>query len=273
MPNDKDGASGHVVLLSAEDAVADTIVPRCQAAGADLGRLFVMEEVRGEPVAFPDHIGHFEAFLKKHDARLCVIDVLTAFLGADARSDQEISKILKPIAKVAEKLRCAVLYLRHLNKSAGTKALYRGGGSIAIIGAARAGMLVGRHPDDENVRVLAQTKKNLAKAQKSLQYRLEVTLNDVCRLDWLGECNLTADDLVQQPQTQEDKEEAEVAKTMLEEAKIWLLDVLTTQPKKAAQVKAQACAELGCSAKTVERARVAIGAKSAKIDGEWVWQL
>ena len=36
-----------VVVLSAEDGAADTIVPRLMAAGADLGRVFIMTGVRG----------------------------------------------------------------------------------------------------------------------------------------------------------------------------------------------------------------------------------
>ena len=45
-----EGASpqGSVIILSAEDGAADTIVPRLHAAGADLGRVHIVSAVREE---------------------------------------------------------------------------------------------------------------------------------------------------------------------------------------------------------------------------------
>jgi hypothetical protein len=272
MPNDRDGVSGSVVILSAEDDAEDTIVPRAEYAGADLGKLHIVDEVGGEPPVFPLHIPFIEAFLKKVDARLLLIDPLTAFLGADTRSDQEIRKVLHPIKKMAGRRRCTVFYLRHLNKSAGTKALYRGGGSIAIIGQARSGLIVGKDPDNENVFVLAHNKWNLSGRQKSLRYVLTPNTEGICKVDWQGECDLTSDDLVQPPMSEEDKDEAQVERTKAEEAEVWLRDVLSSQPLPAAEVK-RAASEQGITARTLERAKVAIGARHAKLEGIWVWHL
>ena len=41
-----------------------------------------------------------------------------------------------------------VVVIRHLNKTGGANPLYRGGGSIGIIGAARAAMIVAPDPED-----------------------------------------------------------------------------------------------------------------------------
>jgi hypothetical protein len=54
-----------------------------------------------------------------------------------------------------------VVVIRHLNKTTGGPALYRGGGSIGIIGAARIALLVGRDPADEARNVLAAIKTNI----------------------------------------------------------------------------------------------------------------
>lgn len=53
--------------------------------------------------------------------------------------------------------------LQRTNKAKGGDPMYRGGGSIGIVGAARAGMLVARDPDDDDLRVLASTKSNLGR--------------------------------------------------------------------------------------------------------------
>ena len=104
---------------------------------------------------------------------------------------------------MAERRRCAVVYLRHLNKGTGTKAMYRGGGSIAIIGAARAGLLVALDPDNDQRRILAQTKHNLGPAMPSLCYYLDfVHDHGVCKVSWAGTSPLKADDLLTPPPTE-----------------------------------------------------------------------
>ena len=96
----------------------------------------------------------------------------------DALKDQNVRKALTPLAKVAERTGCTMLLLRHLKKNTRGEPVYLGGGSIGIVGAARAGFMVtgyGDCPDD--VRILASVKSNLADTPKSLAYRL-VGAND-----------------------------------------------------------------------------------------------
>ena len=49
-------------------------------------------------------------------------------------------------------------------KASGAPAMYRGGGSIGIIGAARQAFVVAKNPHDEDSRLLAPTKNNLCKS-------------------------------------------------------------------------------------------------------------
>src|SRR5690606_9565537 len=80
-----------------------------------------------------------------------------------------------------------VILIRHMSKVGGVKAMYRGGGSIGIIGLSRAGFLVARDPDDETGqrRILAVTKSNLAAEPPSLAYRLVDEPTYGCaRVEW-----------------------------------------------------------------------------------------
>ncbi len=99
-----------------------------------------------------------------------------AYLAGDvnAHRDQDIRRALHVLSGLAERPGCCVIVLRHLNKSGGGNALYRGGGSIGIIGAARAGFMCGRDPDDETGarRVFANIKMNIAPEPPSLAYWL-----------------------------------------------------------------------------------------------------
>ena len=52
--------------------------------------------------------------------------------------------------------------------------MYRGGGSIGILGACRTGLLIGAHPDDPERRVLTMTKSNIGPLGPSLSFRVTV---------------------------------------------------------------------------------------------------
>ena len=159
MPDGSAGVKGTVLILSAEDGLADTIRPRLDAAGADPARVIAITEMTyatadgpmSRPVTIPGDLAVIEQIVAEHDVRLVVVDVLMAYLSGDvnAHRDQDVRRALHILSGLAERTRCCVIVLRHLNKSGGSNAIYRGGGSIGIIGAARAGFMCGRDPDDE----------------------------------------------------------------------------------------------------------------------------
>ena len=95
--------------------------------------------------------------------------------------------MISRLTALGEETGCTFLLLRHLNKATGGTPMYRGGGSIGIVGAARAGYLVARDPDDPDTRVLACVKSNLAREPESLTYRRQSAPGtDVARVVWTG---------------------------------------------------------------------------------------
>ena len=241
MPDGQPGQSGAVIIMSAEDEICDTIIPRLLAANANLDNIVFYEGVRkGKievPATIPGSLWQIEQLAKKRDVRLVVVDPLMAYIEADSNNDQSVRKALRPVKEMAGRCRLTVAYLRHLNKGSATKAIYRGGGSIAIIGAARAGALIASHPDDDDTgrKVLAHTKWNLSTRQASLTYTLEMVPEvEACRVNWLPErCELTADDLLQSPKGAEAKEEAAGA---IDRATEWLKEILSGGGKRATEL-------------------------------------
>jgi hypothetical protein len=178
---------GDVILLSAEDDIGDTIRPRLEAAGADLARCWVLPDVHPEvepgkelkepppprPPELPADLPLLENLVKSKVAALVIIDPIAAFLSGavDMHRDQDVRRALAPMVYMAARTGTAVVIVRHMNKGQGT-ALYRGSGSIGIVGAARSGLLVAPDPDDDSRRILASSKSNLAKEPDALAYRI-----------------------------------------------------------------------------------------------------
>ena len=143
MPDGSHGATGNVAIMSAEDSPKDTIRPRLEAAGANLNRIHnlsgVTELGKGRPLEIPADLDLVAQKLIQVQARLLLIDPLMAFLtDTDANKDQSIRRVLFRPSQIIEKIPCAAIAMRHLNKGSGTKAIYRGNSSIGVIGHARA---------------------------------------------------------------------------------------------------------------------------------------
>lgn len=268
---------GDTVLLSAEDGLADTIRPRLEAAGADCTKVHALTEItyvdgegrqRSRPVTLGD-IEVIEAVIRERSAKLLIIDVLMAYLGqgVDSHRDQDVRSVLHRLAAMAERTGCCLLLLRHLNKAGQGSAMYRGGGSIGIIGAARAAFVVAPDPDDDTRRVFAPTKANLAVMPEALVYRL-VTAGEVARVQWEGTSVRTATELLRPPAGDEESPR--------DEAQAFLRDLLEFEPLPAKTVLAKA-RDAGHSERTVKRAKAALGVKSRKVgvgpDTRWLWEL
>lgn len=255
---------GDVLLLSAEDGLADTVRPRLDAAGADVSRVHAIEgksltdPETGErylrPLTLADVLD-LEVAMVAVTARLLIVDVFMAFLGpgTDSHRDQDIRRVLAALGAAADRQRCTVLLLRHLNKAKGGDPIYRGGGSIGIVGAARAGLLVGADPNDPTRRVLACVKSNLGVAPESLVYRLvDSPEHGVAHVEWLGTTHHDAKGLLGTPDPEEDPDE----RTAVEH---WLEDYLMVNgPTASKRVKNDAAKERFSEA-TLKRAKKKIG--------------
>ncbi len=173
---------GDVIILSAEDGLADTIVPRLIAAGADTKCVRIVAAATK-----PDGTGR-KTFSLKTDVdlleemareigtvRLIIIDPISAYMGgADGNGNVETREVLEPLAEMANRLGIAVLAVTHLNKgaAAGQSVLNRFVGSIAFVAAARSAYLVIEDPDDENRRLFLEAKNNLGPKGKGLAFRV-----------------------------------------------------------------------------------------------------
>ena len=283
MPDGSPGIKGTVLALSAEDGLADTIRPRLDAAGADPSRVITITEIvvaddegrqHSRPVSIPGDLRAIERIITDHDVRLVIVDVLMAYLSGDvnAHKDQDVRLALHQMSAMAERCGCCIIVLRHLNKSPGGSAVYRGGGSIGIIGAARAGFMCGSDPDDETGtrRVLAPVKCNLAAEPDALAYQLVPDeLRGCARIHWLGKAEHTASTLL--------REWADAdTRTERSEAAAWLEDYLQGKGGEAQRADIfKAAKAAGFNEATIKRAKDKCGIthRSSGFPRTTVWAL
>jgi len=261
----------NVLLLTAENGLADTVRPRLEDMGGDPARVMVLTAMRGESGGLrfphlPEDLVRLETELAKGEYVLVIIDPLNAYLGTflDTYRDSHLRSVLGDLAALAARTGVALLFVLHLNKGERDRAIYRAQGSIAYVAAARAVHLVGFNPNDQQERALVCIKINLAEKPPALAFAIVDG-----RFEWRGETTLTEADLLA-PDTGVKKPSA------LEVAMAFLRQLLAEGPVEAEAVKA-AARVAGISEKTLQRAKDALGVKSKNTGfgkgSPWEWYL
>lgn len=287
LAGDLEGEPFHVVYASGEDSPHTTLVPRLMAAGADLERVSILEVVDrldGERVpgvlTLPEDLPRLAAAVVAAGARMLVLDPLVGYLGAEvnAHRDQDVRRVLAPLARLAADHDIAVLGIMHLNKGDTTDVLSRVSGSVGFTASARSVLAFARDPEDPQgesgpYRVLAHAKCNVGPLAPSLRARIEPRkiLDDhgdplaTSRVVILEETSQTARDLLEQPANSEER-------TARDEAADFLRAELADGPIPTPRLKT-AAGDAGLSWRTVERAKSRVGAKAVKTSSGWQWEL
>ncbi len=272
-PDGSHAPSGSVIILTAEDGLADTVRPRLDAMEGDPSRVFVLTGVRTPTDSAPGYfqlttdLSHLEHAITEHNAVLVVIDPLSAYLGEkDSYKDAEVRRVLGPLAMMAERTEVAVVGIMHLNKNEQRKALYRALNSIAFVAAARAVFAVAEDPDTEGRGLFLPLKMNIASKPPGLAYRL-----DGPRIAWDTEpVTADAESALRGADLPEERAERVQAGEVLRE-------LLQAGSMKAEAVKKEASVA-GVSERTLYRAKAALRVKAHRVGGLgsagwWEWKL
>lgn len=252
-----------VVIASAEDGIGDTVAPRLIALGANMSKIHAITGVRvttesGETheqsLTLKHHLAQIEDAIRSlGDVALLVIDPLSGYIGADVEiaKSNESRPILSASGRLAEEHNLAVLFVMHLNRKTGDKANYRLAGSQEVYNASRSVLVVGVDPKDPNRRVLSHLKHNLTPEGQSRVFEIREG-----RFLWAGTSDLTAEQLMAQPATDEER-------SLREEAADWLHEQLQSGPMLTKDLKTAAARD-GFSWRTIERAKTDLGIKGRR---------
>lgn len=272
---------GYVLILTAEDGLADTVRPRLDKMGADCSNIFAIEGVHLEqddeqlqsraddkvPVTdlfdLSRDILLLEKRLKELDnVKLIIIDPLSAYYGAkiDTHKNAAIRAVLTPLARLAERHNVCVIGISHLRKSSSEAAIYRVTGSIGQTAAARATWLI--HPDKEDPdrRLLICLKNNLSREKTGLAFEIvdgRVEYEQIPVTD-------TADDIFQY-----ESEHGPGVQQAIE----FLDGLFVDEPNPKATDVQEKARKANISDKTLRRAKTKLGIISKQYpSGYWRWE-
>lgn len=248
----------NIIYQTAEDGLADTVKPRLEAAGADCKKIAVIDESEKSLFMVDERL---EEAIIKTNARLLILDPIQAYLGGgmDMNRANEARDMTKKLGLLAEKYKCAIVLIGHMNKATGNKAAYRGMGSIDFFAVARSVLLAGRVEGKANIRAVVQIKNNLAPFGHSKAFELEEG-----GFRWLGDYEITADELLGGLAPKANK---------LERAKQLLRELAETNNAMQSKEIFNLAEEQGISKRTLETAKKELKIKAKKINNSWCWEL
>ena len=248
----------NVIYQTEEDGLADTVKPRLELAGADCERIIVIDE-SDKSLSMVDE--RLEQAIVRTGARLLILDPIQAYLGGgmDMNRANEARDMTKKLGALAEKTKCAIILIGHMNKASGNKAAYRGMGSIDFFAVARSVLLVGRVEGESNTRAVVQIKNNLAAFGHPKAFALSED-----GFKWLGDYEITVDEVLGGITPKANK---------MEQAKQMLRELAETQSAVLSNEIFDRANELGISKRTLENAKKELGVQTRKINNAWYWEL
>jgi putative DNA primase/helicase len=271
------GNAGDVLILSAEDDVADTIVPRLIAAGADRSRVHVVRAIKdkdGAERAFNLTVD-LDRLEKEFDLRmvkLLVIDPVTGYLGTNGRGVSrnyaaDVRTILNRLDMFAARHDLGVLALSHLNKATGARSITRISGSQEWANAPRAILLVTEEAGTRR-RLLVPLKSNIGPDNAGFAFEIEsrVIADGICTsaVVWSDDpVTISADEAL-----------AAAKKRVTSGAVDFLQAALREGPVDQTEIVRRG-KEAGFTEKNLRTARERLGVTPRKEgfgrDGKWVW--
>lgn len=275
---------GSVLLLCAEDAASDTIVPRLMAAGAVLERVHIINAVRAgngkDRSAFnlqTDLLLLEQLIREIGDVRLVGIDPISSYLGPkiDSYVNASVRSVLEPVGEMAARMRVAVASITHPPKGAGRAAIDRFIGSVAFVAASRTAFMVAKDAEDKDRRLFLPVKTNIAALGKGLAFRLVQEVVGppdkgivASSVAWEHQhVSVSADEALRAVEDSSDR-------SALDEAKEFLRDKLAFGAVVVREIEEHANAK-GISKATLKRARTALKVVPVKegMDGPWSLKL
>ena len=255
--SDAEPIIGNVLVQSNEDDVADTLLPRCINAGADLTKI---KSIEADGLNIDDDCDIIEQHIKDTNAVMLLLDPLQSFMGrnADMCRITDVRRLLTNLGAIAARNNCAVLIIAHQSKGQGsTNELHKVFGSVDITATARSVLRISKSENDPETRILSHIKSSVTRPAAPIAFCIE----DNSRIVYLGEYNSEDDDYEIPEDNSKRAKAVEIIYSMLQDRPVEGTEIV------------KACVDAGISARTVERVKKELGVRSGRDGIKRIWYL
>ncbi len=247
----------NVLYQITEDDFSDTIIKRLRIAGADIGRVFNINESK-VPLTFNDP--RIPEAIKEWKIDVAVFDPVMSYVGKDTQLNMgnSVRATMNPIITMGQETGCSFIVVAHTSKQTSAEAINRLIGSIDFISSARSVLTVGRNPNCEEQKALAHTKSNAGPLAETILYTLDY---DDGLVKFAGYSELIDNEIIAP------KEPKKKLSPATDEAKEFLLGVLKDGYATSKEVN-EAAKSAGISQTILQRAKEALKIKTKHYEGD-----
>jgi putative DNA primase/helicase len=259
------------IFICSEDGLKDTIVPRLEAAGADLNMVHIFESAliragRRKTFSLQDDLDMLgNAIDGVGNVAVVFIDALTSYMGKiDSHRTTDVRSVLEPISGFAEQHKVGIEGVTHPPKAAQGNALRAFTGSYAFVAAPRIAHFVTNEPET-NRPLLLPVKNNIGPKALGRGYFISTrTVSKGIIAPYVQWDDAPVDYTADQALTANNRNNN--AGASLEDAKELLRELLANGPLDANE-GAEAARANNISDRTMDRARKDLMVKAARVGG------
>lgn len=181
---------GKVIYLTAEDGIGDTIKKRLRICGADMKKVFTVNNNKSSLMFDSPEI---EQFIRDVQPDLMIFDPFQSYIGGDIdmNAPNKTGERVGHVVELADKYDVAIVIICHFNKNGKGDAITRVLGSTDIMGKCRSYIALGNVPGEEDIKFMSHEKSSLEKKGKTILFEIDVDNGGIV---YLGENSLSMDD-------------------------------------------------------------------------------
>jgi hypothetical protein len=274
-----EGEPASVVIIGDEDSWKHVWTPRLVAAGADAKRCVHIdstEDGSGIDVTDDAQMGNLETYIRDHGIKLVFFDAMLDNLGyTDSWKDKQVRHAFAKLRQVADRTDCAVVFSMHPNKRGGSFR-DRVSGTPAFNALSRSSMLIAKHPNEPDRRVMVRPKGNYAAEPPAFEFDIATRVVGKHNVTATTVRNITETDLRADAVLDGSQGSRADSTSKAGYARQRITELLADgEPHSAAEVVAQIQSERDIPDTTVKTAALALRVDKRKVGFKegWTWQL
>lgn len=266
-------APRQVLWDAREESWSKVVRPRLSAAGADVkrcARLMIKgASGRERKLRIPSDLDQLEDFIHRADVGLIFLDpyITSADTGNKMIHDQEIREYMEPFGEMLERTNCCAILSRHLTKDRNAHALDAGLGGTAVGNYARSVVRCEEFPSSADVLLMRTIATNYGGLKHGLTFRVPKLTKGWPRVEWIGECHLSAEELAEEAGSASEQDE-------WKDAELLLYALLSDGFERTRAVQAEAD-DAGISWSSMKRAKTRLKVTKKRTSGGgtgyWEW--